>query len=57
MLMYPFNHECVWTGPWYIWSSNQVDEAPPPGCEPVYLCEICGAQRPMSTPQLREGER
>lgn len=43
-MMYPFNHECQPRGPFYIWSSNQVDEAPPPGLKPVYTCCICGAQ-------------
>lgn len=49
MLMYPFNHECVWRGPFYVWSSNQVDMEPPPDCKPVYTCCICGAQRPAHT--------
>jgi hypothetical protein len=46
---YPFNHECQWRGPFYIWSSNQVDEAPPKECQPVYTCCICGAQSPGGT--------
>lgn len=43
-MFYPFNHECQWRGPFYTWASNQVDEAPPKDCKPVYICGICGAQ-------------
>lgn len=46
---YPFNHECQWRGPFYIWSSNKVDYEPPKDCKPVYTCCICGAQQPAST--------
>ena len=46
MLFYPFNHECEWRGPFYIWASNQVDAAPPKDCKPVYTCCICSAKRP-----------
>lgn len=42
MSYYPFNHECQWRGPFYIWSSNKVELAPPPDCEPVECCCICG---------------
>ena len=43
-LLYPFNHECQWRGPFYIWASNNVEDAPPKDCKPVYTCGICGAQ-------------
>ena len=46
-MFYPLNHECEWRGPFYTWSSNQVDEAPPPGCKPIYICRICSAQSPL----------
>ena len=49
MMFYPFNHECQWRGPFYIWASNQVDEAPPKDCRPVYTCCICSAQLPASS--------
>lgn len=45
MLFYPFNHEHQWRGPFYIWSSNQVDEKPPADCRPVWTCCICGARK------------
>lgn len=45
MNFYPFNHECQWGGPFYIWSSDRVDESPPKDCQPVYTCRICGAQQ------------
>lgn len=46
--MYPFNHECQWHGPFYIWSSDSAyaNAAPPTDCAPVYLCRICCNQRP-----------
>ena len=52
-MMYPFNHECQWNGPFYFWTSNQTDEAPPKWCKPVYACRICGAQQ--SAPDVQEG--
>lgn len=57
--MYPFNHECVWRGPFYIWASNQIDEAPPKDCKPVYACCICGAQQaaqPRDINDLSQGK-
>lgn len=60
MLMYPFNHECEWRGPYYIWGSNQIDAAPPKDCQPVYACRICGAQQPAVLPSrddIRDSER
>ena len=48
-MLYPFNHECQWRGPFYIWTSNQTGEAPPKGCIPAYVCCVCGAQQPSPT--------
>ena len=44
--LYPFNHDCIWGGPFYVWSSNKVEMEPPKDCKPVYVCSICGAQQP-----------
>lgn len=52
-MIYPFSHECQWSGPYYVWSSNQVDEAPPPDCKPVWECSICGASKPAQTEERK----
>ena len=53
MTPYPLNHDCLWRGPFYIWTSGQTDAAPPPDCKPVYACCICGARK--LTEQAPEG--
>lgn len=55
--LYPFDHECEWTGPFYIWSSNQVEMTPPKDCKPVYTCRICSAQRPVPSHDILDEPR
>lgn len=57
MSPYPFNHECQWRGPFYMWASNKVDAAPPQGCEPVYTCGICGAQKSATPDDTAKADR
>lgn len=55
-MLYPFNHECAFRGPFYIWTSNDTNNPPPADCKPVYTCMICGAQRDAGIAAERYGD-